>query len=41
VTSFSEIEGIFADYLAHRDRFAGESAADAGDDDHSIEASAA
>jgi tRNA-dihydrouridine synthase B len=41
VTSFSEIEGIFADYLAHRDRFAGEETADAGDDDHSIEASAA
>jgi len=40
VTSFGEVEGIFSDYLANRDRFSeGQSSADR--DDHSIEADAA
>src|SRR3954470_18990695 len=40
VTSFGEVEGIFADYLANRDRFSDDSST-ADRDDHSIEADAA
>src|SRR5919107_225971 len=38
VTSFSEIEGIFGDYLAHRERYAQASGRGDGDDDRSFEA---
>src|SRR3982750_886485 len=40
VTSFGEVEGIFADYLANRERYSAASD-DAADDEHSIEADAA
>jgi hypothetical protein len=41
VTSFSEVEGIFGDYLAHQERYAtGESRGGEGDDD-TLEATAA
>ena len=40
VTSFAEVEGIFGDYLANRERYA-QSAARDGDDDRSFEATAA
>jgi tRNA-dihydrouridine synthase B len=40
VTSFSEIEGIFGDYLAHQERYAASASRD-GDDDDSLEATAA
>jgi hypothetical protein len=40
VTSFGEIEGIFADYLATHDRLARPATSD-GDDDRSLEATAA
>src|ERR671920_1176073 len=40
VTSFSEIEGIFGDYLAHQERFAAAPRDDDGDDD-ALEATAA
>ena len=40
VTSFSEVEGIFGDYLAQRERYAPTAAHD-GDDDRSFEATAA
>jgi tRNA-dihydrouridine synthase len=39
VTSFGEVEGIFADYLAHQERYA--ASASPGDDDGAIEATAA
>src|SRR5258705_1205544 len=42
VTSFSEVEGIFADYLANHDRFARPAESAGGDDDdRSLEATAA
>jgi hypothetical protein len=41
VTSFSEIEGIFGDYLADRERYAASASRDGDDDDHTIEATAA
>jgi len=42
VTSFSEIEGIFGDYLAHHDRYARPAESEGGDDDdRSQEATAA
>jgi len=40
VTSFAEIEGIFADYLANQERYAA-AARDGEDDDRSFEATAA
>jgi tRNA-dihydrouridine synthase len=41
VTTFSEIEGIFGDYLAHQERYAAGAARDGDDDDHALEATAA
>ena len=41
VTSFAEVEGIFADYLANRERFGPGPGATDGDDDRSLEADAA
>ena len=41
VTSFSEIERIFGDYLAHAERFAGSAPRDDGGDDDTLEATAA
>src|ERR687890_422364 len=38
VTSFAEVEGIFGDYLAHRERYAQASGRGDGDDDRSFEA---
>ena len=37
VTSFGEVEGVFADYLAHAERYA----ESGGDDHHELEADAA
>jgi nifR3 family TIM-barrel protein len=41
VTSFSEVEGIFADYLASAERFAGSASRDGDADDDTLEATAA
>jgi len=41
VTTFSEIEGIFGDYLAHRERYAADAPRDGDDDDRPLEATAA
>src|SRR3954463_14572448 len=41
VTSFSEIEGIFGDYLAHQERYAASAPGDGDDDDRALEADAA
>jgi len=41
VTSFGEVEGIFADYLAHRERYSASVGPDGREDDRSIEADAA
>ncbi len=41
VTSFDQVEGIFADYLANADRYAAVGAAAAGNDDTVLEADAA
>ena len=41
VTSFAEVEGIFADYLANRERYSASAEPDDREDDRSIEADAA
>jgi len=41
VTSFSEVEGTFADYLAHQERYAAAGGRDGDDDDRAVEATAA
>jgi tRNA-dihydrouridine synthase B len=41
VTSFSEVEGIFGDYLAHQERYIASAPHDGDDDDRALEASAA
>ena len=41
VTTFSEIEGIFGDYLAHQERYAAGGSREGDDDDHALEATAA